>query len=1124
MIENYRIKDLTLRIMRFTMHQAIIIMIFTGIINAHVNFAQGVLNQGVSIKIENVSLKNALSRLEKEAKVKFVYSSSQINLNQTVSVNSSKEALGNLLDGLLKPMGIKYAVKDEHLIILSRIPATSISLNALKGNNLPNTSTESEQKEDVTGIVTSAETGEPLIGVSVTAKGTPFGTITDEHGKFRILAKKGYILLFTYVGYESYTVTVRNVTDLKISLKPSQKALDEVVVIGYGTSSKRINTGSVSSITSAEISKQPVANVLAALPGRIPGAQIAQNNGLPGSAVQIQIRGQGSLSSGTIPLYVIDGVPFTNFNGGSPATDNLNAFGTSGANGGVSPFSMINPADIERIDILKDADATSIYGSRGANGVVLITTKRGKAGKTKFDVNASTGFSELNRFIPMLNPEQYYNLRTQAFKNDGVTPNSNNAPDLLVWDKTKTTDWQKYFLGGTGKINDIQTTLSGGDANTRFLFNAGYRTESTIFPGDFSSKRFTSRLNLDHNSKNRKLNVAFAVSYSKDNTNLPQSDVSMVYNLPPNLPLYDANGKLFWSSNFTNPLSTLGRTYLSNTTNLIGNASVRYNVFSGFNIKSNFGYTITDLDQKNLTPASVLNPASNPTSNSVFADNKAQNYIIEPTAEYTKEIGQGKLLAVAGASWQHNTSDGYYITGSNYSSEALLNTLSAAGLITINYNNIVEYKYNALFGRVNYDWKGKYFANATFRRDGSSRFGPNNRYGNFGALGAAWVFSEEDFAKKIPVLSFGKLRASYGTTGNDQISNYLYLPLYSTSGTYLSNPAMNPVTLPNADIQWETTKKFEVALELGFLKDKILLTADYYNNRSSNQIAYLRLPTQTGYNSILSNLPALIENSGLEFDISTTNISTGDWKWTSTFNVTLPKNKLVEFPGIENTFSSGSYIVGQPINFTKVLHYLGVDPKTGAAQYEDINKDGAITFDDRYVAKIGTPYYGGLGNSVSYKNFQLDFFFQFNHRFGQTNILNNRPGTLNNQNTAYLDVWQKEGDITNVPAATAVAGSAVYNSYNFYSSSDAFWGDASYLKLRSASIAYNVPKNIAKVLGMTNCRLFVQGQNLFTWSKNKYILDTETTVAGGPPGLGTGTIAQVLPPLRTILFGINCSF
>ncbi|NBB29707.1 TonB-dependent receptor [Cellulophaga sp. BC115SP] len=1122
MTENYRIKELILRIMRFTMCQVIIIMVFTGIIHAHVNLAQGVLNQNIAVKVENVKLKAALTQLEKEAKVKFVYSSSQININQIVSINSSKETLGSALEVLLKPLGIKFSVQDNRMIILSKV--VDNNLNLLKANGLPNAQAESSQGEEVTGTVVAAESGEPLIGVSVTAKGTPFGTITDEKGRFRVMAKKGYVLLFTYVGYESYSVTVGNATNIKVSLKQALRSLDEVVVIGYGTSSKRINTGSVTSITSAEIGKQPVSNVLAALPGRIAGAQIAQNNGLPGSAVQIQIRGQGSLSSGTIPLYVIDGVPFTNFNGGSPATDNLNAFGISGANGGISPFSMINPNDIERIDILKDADATAIYGSRGANGVVLITTKRGQSGKTKFDVNASTGFTELNRFIPMLSPDQYYDLRTQAFKNDGVTPNTSNAPDLTVWDRTKTTDWQKYFLGGTGKVNDVQTSLSGGDAFTKFMFNLGYRNETTIFPGDYSSTRFSSRLNLDHSTRNKKLNFTLALSYSKDKTNLPQSDLTSVYNLPPNLPLYDANGKMFWSNNFTNPLSTLMRQNNANTSNLISNATVRYNVTKGLNLKANFGYTITDLEQKNLTPASVLNPSSNPTSTLNFADNKAQNYIIEPTAEYVKEIGKGKLLAVVGASWQHNTSNGFSLTATNYSTEALLNTLSGAGLVTVNYNNIVEYKYNAIFGRVNYDWQGKYFVNATFRRDGSSRFGPNNRFGNFGALGAAWVFSQEDFAKSIPALSFGKLRASYGTNGNDQISNYLYLPLYSTSTTYLSNPSLVPTTLPNADIQWETTKKFEAALELGFLKDKVLFTAEYYNNRSGNQIAYLRLPTQSGYNAIQANLPALIENSGWEFEVNTTNISRGDWKWTTTFNITLPQNKLLKFDGLENTFSSSSYIIGQPINFTRVLHYLGVDPKTGAAQYEDINKDGVVDFNDRYVAKIGTPYYGGLGNSVSYKGFQFDIFFQFNHRFGQTNIINTRPGALTNQNASYLNIWKQEGDITTIPGASATAGTAIANSYNFFSSSDAFWGDASYLKMRSASVSYQFPSQIAKAIGMTNCRVFVQGQNLFTWSKNKYILDTETQVSGGPSGLGTGTIGQVLPPLRTIMLGINCSF
>lgn len=1127
MVEIYRIKDLTKRIMRFTMYQIIMIMIFAGVIHARVNYAQGVLNKGVVVRIENVTLKKALDKLEKEANVKFVYSSSQINLNQPVSINSSKETLGNVLEVLLKPIGIKFVVQDERFIILSKINV--IKTSTLKFPDNSNETNLSSQdvaaREDITGVVTSAETGEALIGVSITARGTPFGTITDENGKFRIMAKRGYVLVFTYVGFESMILTVGAATDLKIALKPSLKALEEVVVIGYGTTTKKVSTGSVSSITAAEISKQPVANVLAALPGRIAGTMVAQNNGLPGSAVQIQIRGQGSLSSGTIPLYVIDGVPFTNFNGGSPANDNLNAFGTSGANGGVSPFGMINPADIERIDILKDADATSIYGSRGSNGVVLITTKKGKSGKTKLDINASTGITELNRFIPVMNLDQYLNLRNQAFKNDGVTPTVANAPDLLVWDKTKSTDWQKMFLGGTGHVSDIQATLSGGDAYTRFLFNSSYRKESTVFPGENSDRRISGRLNLDHNSRDKRFNASFAVSYSNANSDIPQTDISTVYNLPPNLPLYDASGKMFWANGFTNPLSSLLRRYLAVTTNMITNATFKYTVIPGLNLKSNFGYTTTDLDQKVITPASALNPASNPISSSVFADNKAKNYIIEPTADYTVQMGKGKINGLIGASWQHNTSEGFYVTGSNYSNEALQNTLSAAGTIIVNYNNIVEYKYNAIFGRLNYDWDNKYIINATFRRDGSSRFGPNNRYGNFGAIGASWIFSEEPFAKdKLRFLSFGKLRGSFGTTGNDQISNYIYLPLYSSSTTYLGNATTNPGSLPNADIQWETTKKLEFALELGFLEDRVLLTANYYRNRSSNQIGSLALPTQTGYNSILANLPALIQNSGLELELNTTNIKRGDLKWTTTFNITLPKNELVDFPGLDKTFSSGSYVIGQPLVFYKLYHYLGVDAKTGQAKYEDLDKDGVITSNDRYIADIGTPFFGGLGNTISYKNFQLDFFFQFNHRFGVTNVLNSRPGILSNQNTSFLDVWQKEGDQTNVPAATAVAGTPIYNSYNQYSQSDAVYGDASYLKFRSAGISYFLPQKLAKVLGMTNCRVYVQGQNLFTWSKNKYILDTETTVQGGPPGLGTGTISQVLPPLRTIMFGINCSF
>ncbi|TDH27044.1 SusC/RagA family TonB-linked outer membrane protein [Segetibacter sp. 3557_3] len=1081
--------------------------------------------------VKSVSLTDALKRITRVFGTEFIYDK-QLLQAKTTSYNLENikgKQVEDVLKAVLYPNDFVFLyIKNNYYTIVpkDRVGAPTPSPAVVRTSApvaLPAAGQQSTVNR-ITGTVFSNKT-EPVSGASISAQHAGTGTTTDNNGQFTILVKPNDVLVISSVGFQAQEVRIGSESTLRINLESQQKHLDEVVVIGYGTTTARRSTGSVSSITAAEIGKQPVGNPLATLPGRIAGTLVAQNNGLPGSAVQLQIRGQGSLSSGTIPLYVIDGVPFTNFNGGSPATDNLNAFGVSGASGGISPFGMINPADIERIDILKDADATSIYGSRGANGVVLITTKRGKAGKTRLDFNVRSGTTRLNRYIPMLGLQEYLALRREAFKNDGITPNANNAPDLLVWDTTKATDWQRRFLGGTGNLAEAQATLSGGDARTRFLFNTSYRRESTIFPGDNADKRFSTRLNVEHTSVNGKFNASFNASYSNANTNLITSDISSVYNLPPNLPLYDTAGKLFWAPGFTNPLSNLIKRYKGTTTNLIGNAVLRYTILPGLNLKSNFGYTTTDLDQNTTNPASSQNPVNNPVSSAVFSFNKAQNWIVEPTLEYITKISEGRFTALAGASWQHNTSKGQFLTGTNYSSEALLGTLSGAGLVTVNYNNIVEYKYNAFFGRLNYDWKGKYIVNATFRRDGSSRFGPNNRFGNFGAIGAAWVFSDEEFLKNSGVLSFGKLRGSYGTTGNDQISNYLYLPLYSSTTIYLNNPAILPVTLPNADIQWETTRKLEAAVDLGFFKNRILFTANYYRNRSSDQISFVSVPLQSGYNSITANLPAVIQNTGLELELSTTNISSKDFKWTTSLNLTFPNNKLVDFPNLASSFYSTSYIIGQPINLTRVYHYLGVDPTNGRATFEDIDKDGSITFaNDRVIAPIGTPYYGGLNNSFSYKNLQFDFFFQFNHRFGATNILNTRPGALINQNTSYLNRWMKPGDVTDIPAATANAGSPIYTSYNNYTGSDAVWGDASYLKLRSANISYAIGDNLIRNLKMTNCRIFVEGQNLVTWSKNRYIFDTETQVQGGPSGLGTGTVGQVLPPLRTIVFGINCSF
>lgn len=486
---------------------------------------------------------------------------------------------------------------------------------------------------------------------------------------------------------------------------------------------------------------------------------------------------------------------------------------------------------------------------------------------------------------------------------------------------------------------------------------------------------------------------------------------------------------------------------------------------------------------------------------------------------------QGRLSLLAGGTYQRSLSTGQSVDGRNYSNEALLGSLVGAGTIVLNSSNYFDYRFASVFGRINYDYKQKYLLNVTFRRDASSRFGPDNIYADFGAAGAAWLFSEEDFIKEaLPWLGLGKLRASYGTTGNDQINNYLYLPLLSSAGTYLGSSALYRVTLPNPGIKWETTRKLEFGLELGLKNDRASFTGNYYRNRSADQLLSAALPTQSGYNSYNVNLPALIQNSGVELELNTLNLKTWNFGWRSSLNVTFYRNKLVEFPGIEKSFYASSYLIGQPVDVVRRYVYTGYDPNTGIPRYVDVNKDGAVDFNnDRQVIKPGNPFFGGLNNSFNYRNWDLSFFLQFHHRKGSTNTISTPVGSSrSNQNTSLLDRWRQPGDNATYPAATSTPGTPIYLGYTQYSSSTALWGDASYMKLRSASLSYTFPKAWISKARISNLKVYAEGQNLFTWAKNKYIYDPETSVSGGPPGLGTGMIA--MPPLRTIVFGINCSF
>ncbi|NIG57557.1 SusC/RagA family TonB-linked outer membrane protein [Chitinophaga sp. Cy-1792] len=1067
--------------------------------------------QKVTMSLSGGSMEKAIQEIEKKTGLNFVYGKNQLKQAGPVTIAVKNEELDAVLKLLFNNQPLSYSRSGNFIVIRAKEPE--------------NVAPKQEKGLTVTGTVTD-EKGNPLPSVSVVIPGTPFGAMTDEKGHYVLKSvPENASIVFSYVSFNNVTLPVNNRSVINTSMSQVVKALDEAVIIGYGTTTKRLNTGSVSSITAKEISTQPVSNVLAALPGRIPGVQITQANGLPGSAAVVQIRGQGSMNNGNLPLYIIDGVPFTNYSGGQPVSDNMNAWGTSGANGGISPFSMINPDDIERMDILKDADATAIYGARGANGVILITTKKGKTGKTRVNANVYTGSGKVGRFIPMMNTQQYLELRKEAFANDGLTPTTASAPELTQWDQNANTDWQKLLIGGTARSTDAQASVSGGDSKTHYLLSGGYHKETTVYPGNFNDMRLTGRLTADHTSSNNKFYISTTVNYSNDNSVLPTNDLTQYYNLPPNMPLYDKDGNLAWVTGFNNPLALLNRKIYNTTSNFMASANLRYTIIKNLNFKLNAGYSTTGLDQNARNPASSYNPVNNPTSSAIFTTNKTQNYIVEPTLDYTYDWGKSTLNAMVGGTLQRSLSNGNYLNGTNYSSEALLGTLAGAGLVTVSSNNYFDYKYASAYGRINYGWDRKYLLNLTFRRDASSRFGPDNAIANFGALGAAWVFTQENFfTDHLTWLDYGKVRASYGTTGNDQITNYTYLPLLSSAGTYQNQLALYRGALPNPGVKWESTKKLEFGLELGMLKDNIKFTGDYYQNRSSDQLLSASLATQSGYNSYVVNMPALVQNSGVELELNTLNLKRYNFGWSTSFNITFPKNKLVSFPGIENSFYASSYLVGQPIDVARKYVYTGYDPKTGIPQYQDLNKDGVIDYNnDRKVINAGTPFFGGISNTFSYRQWDFSFFFQYNHRNGATNNINTPLGnSRNNQNVSVIDRWRKADDVAAFPAATSTSGKPIYNGYTQYSSSTALWGDASYLKLRSANISYSFPQAWLKAMKFSNFKVYAEAQNLFTWAKNKYIYDPETSVSGGAPGLGTGAIA--MPPLRTIVFGVNCSF
>lgn len=970
----------------------------------------------------------------------------------------------------------------------------------------------SQQQQTITGTITDGTI--PLAGVTIKVKGTTTSVVSDFDGKYSITANTTDVLIFSYLGYRTLEISIGNRKIIDVKMLDNTTSLQEVTVnAGYYSVKNSERTGSIAKITSKDIEKQPVTNVLATMQGRMAGVEIIQDGGTAGGAFQIKIRGQNSLrTDGNSPLYIIDGVPYSSETIGSTETSTTTASQTS-------PLNSINPADIESIEVLKDADATAIYGSRGANGVVLISTKKGKAGKTTVTITASSGIGKVTKMLDLMNTVQYLEMRRQAFVNDGITVYPNSAYDINgTWDQNRYTDWQKELIGGTAQVNNTQLAIAGGSNSTQYLLSGNYRTETTVFPGNFGYNKGAVHFSMNHVSDDKKFKLTISGGYTSQKNNQPSTDLTGISRtLVPNAPaLYDIDGNLNWENNtFENPLASLQSKGVIKTNDLLANAVLSYEIIPGFEFKTNFGFTDLKNNEVRVMPSTMYNPAYGiGSSESILLTNTTlrQSWIIEPQLHWSRTFTNGKIDILLGATAQQQKSNRLYQMGYGFASNSLINDLSSANSVFTFTSDETVYKYQAFFGRINYNWQKRFIVNLTGRRDGSSRFGPGKQFAVFGAVGAAWLFSNEKFLKEnTSILSFGKLRASYGTTGNDQIGDYQFLNTYTSAGTpYQGTIGLNPVRLFNPDFGWELNKKFEAALETGFFQDRIFLTTAWYLNRSSNQLVGIPLPGTTGFSSVNANLDATVENTGIELTLRTLNIDRKNFNWTTNFNISASKNKLISFPGLETSTYANNYVIGSSLNITKVFHYTGLNTQTGIYEFEDVNGDGLITADKdrKTVADLTPKYFGGIQNQFQFKNLQLDFLFQFVKQKNYDYIANVPAGSFYNQMAAMTNSWQQSGDNTHYQQnTTGTNGEAVTAFYN-YRSSDAVIVDGSYIRLKNISLSYDLPLMMDKSL---KCKLFFQGQNLMTFTPYK----------GGDPEF---KYAGYLPPLKMYTVGVQLTF
>lgn len=1000
----------------------------------------------------------------------------------------------------------------------------------------------------VSGKVTD-NAGEPLIGATVLAEGTSTGTATDFNGEFSLnVTTNVTAITISYTGFITKTVPLTPESTYIIALEPGSTILDDVVVIGYGTASRKSLTGSVAKVSGETISRLPVTSVEQALQGQAAGVSVTSASGTPGSSVAIRIRGVSSINASSQPLYVIDGVPIN--------TGNYSqiGFGNQTANA----LADLNFADVESIEILKDAAAAAIYGSRASNGVVLITTKRGSQQKTKVGLNTYYGTQEVWNTIPTTTGPEYVALIQEGIVNRfgaGRLPSQSGLRGLDNDPSTyPTTDWQKEIFQ-TAPISQTDLSFSGGDEKTKFYLSGSYFDQDGTIKGS-SFKRYSLRVNLD-NLVSDKFKVGLSSTFNRSNSTRINNDnnifgvLSTAVLLGSHIPAFNADGTYGRDQNASieNPIAAYTEPTNDNFSNrLIASVFGEYTILDGFTFRTSFSADYINFREFRFNPTTT-NAGAGTGGTGIEAYNSELNLVNENYFNFSRSFGKFGLNALLGASFQNSQQEFFFGQGENFPGNTI-KTLNAASIKRDVTSGRTEWGINSYFSRLNLDWDSKYLLSGSIRYDGSSRFGENNRWGVFPAVSAAWRISEESFLRDNPIISELKLKASWGLRGNQEIGNFASRALISPGTNYLQRAGLAPTQLGNPNLTWEEREDIDLGLEVGFFNDRITLLAEVYRGTTNELLLNRPLVGSSGYTGITENIGS-IRNEGVDITLNTLNFEKENFSWSTSFNISLQRNEILKLAGTPFAAGFASWVEEGEVlgafrgyEVVKILQtqaeidelnatakelsgnpnavYQSTLTRPGDLMFADLNGDGVITSSDQQIIGDALPdFFGGITNNISAYGFDLSFFFQFsvgNDVYNNTNAFAEGMNSVFGQFASVENRWTTENPTTNIRYPRAVFG----DPNNNRRTSTRFLEDASYLRLKNISLGYSLPDALLQKINIGSARIYISSQNLLTFTEYSGFdpeVSTFTTSNTAP-----GTDFLTFPQARVITGGINLQF